>query len=60
MDSSGHFIPVEPWPDTLLVNLGDMATVWSNGRLCNVKHKVQCKEAKIHCLTFMLEMHNQA
>ncbi|KAM0047654.1 putative oxoglutarate/iron-dependent dioxygenase, isopenicillin N synthase [Helianthus debilis subsp. tardiflorus] len=31
--------------DTLLVNLGDMATVWSNGRLCNVKHRVQCKEA---------------
>ncbi|XP_022015444.1 2-oxoglutarate-dependent dioxygenase DAO [Helianthus annuus] len=47
MDTSGQFIPVEPWPDTLLVNLGDMATVWSNGRLCNVKHKVQCKEAKI-------------
>ncbi|KAK9071493.1 hypothetical protein SSX86_010062 [Deinandra increscens subsp. villosa] len=47
MDSSGEFIPVDPWPDTLLVNLGDMATVWSNGRLCNVKHRVQCKEAKI-------------
>ncbi|KAJ9541130.1 hypothetical protein OSB04_027636 [Centaurea solstitialis] len=24
-----------------------MATVWSNGRFCNVKHKVQCKEATI-------------
>ncbi|KAM0067890.1 putative gibberellin 3-beta-dioxygenase [Helianthus debilis subsp. tardiflorus] len=47
MDTSGQFIPVEPWPDTLLVNLGDMATVWSNGRLRNVKHRVQCKEAKI-------------
>lgn len=21
--------------------------VWSNGRFCNVKHRVQCKEAKI-------------
>ncbi|KAL8240448.1 hypothetical protein R6Q59_013803 [Mikania micrantha] len=47
MDRSGEFIPVDPWPGTLLVNLGDMATVWSNGRLCNVKHRVQCKEAKL-------------
>ncbi|KAI7734290.1 hypothetical protein M8C21_012193 [Ambrosia artemisiifolia] len=47
MNKSGEFIPVDPWPNTLLVNLGDMATVWSNGRLCNVKHRVQCKEAKI-------------
>ncbi|KAJ0770814.1 putative flavanone 3-dioxygenase [Helianthus annuus] len=47
MNKSGEFIPVEPWPDTLLVNLGDTAKVWSNGRFCNVKHRVQCKEAKI-------------
>ncbi|KAI3808334.1 hypothetical protein L1987_24283 [Smallanthus sonchifolius] len=47
MNKSGEFVPVDPWPDTLLVNLGDMATVWSNGRLCNVKHRVQCKEATI-------------
>ncbi|PWA43750.1 flavanone 3-hydroxylase [Artemisia annua] len=47
MDKTGKFITVNPWPDTLLVNLGDMATVWSNGRFCNVKHRVQCKEAKI-------------
>nr|AUH25683.1 DAO2 [Carthamus tinctorius] len=47
MDKSGRFIPVDPWPNTLIVNLGDMATVWSNGRFCNVKHRVQCKEATI-------------
>ncbi|XP_076905711.1 2-oxoglutarate-dependent dioxygenase DAO-like [Bidens hawaiensis] len=47
MDKSGEFIAVDPWPNTLLVNLGDMAKVWSNGRFCNVKHRVQCKEAKI-------------
>ncbi|KAI3704463.1 hypothetical protein L1987_74683 [Smallanthus sonchifolius] len=47
MNKSSEFVPVDPWPDTLLVNLGDMATVWSNGRLCNVKHRVQCKEATI-------------
>nr|GEV08410.1 2-oxoglutarate-dependent dioxygenase DAO-like [Tanacetum cinerariifolium] len=47
MDKSGKFITVHPWPNTLLVNLGDMATLWSNGRFCNVKHRVLCKEAKI-------------
>nr|XP_043632186.1 2-oxoglutarate-dependent dioxygenase DAO-like isoform X2 [Erigeron canadensis] len=47
MDKSGDFIAVDPWPGTLFVNLGDMATVWSNGRFCNVKHRVQCKEAKV-------------
>ncbi|XP_010527921.1 PREDICTED: 2-oxoglutarate-dependent dioxygenase DAO [Tarenaya hassleriana] len=48
MDSSSQeFVPVNPLPGTLLVNLGDMASIWSNGRLCNVKHRVQCKEATI-------------
>ncbi|KAJ0468769.1 putative gibberellin 2-beta-dioxygenase [Helianthus annuus] len=47
MNKSGDFIPVAPWPNTLLVNIGDMANVWSNGRFHNVKHRVQCKEPKI-------------
>ncbi|RVW78886.1 2-oxoglutarate-dependent dioxygenase DAO [Vitis vinifera] len=47
MDKSGAFVAVDPMPGTLLVNLGDIATVWSNGRLCNVKHRVQCKEAAV-------------
>ncbi|KAJ9541017.1 hypothetical protein OSB04_027523 [Centaurea solstitialis] len=47
MDKFGHFFPVDPWPGTLIINVGDMATVWSNGRFCNVKHRVQCKEATI-------------
>ncbi|KAI3798699.1 hypothetical protein L1987_33977 [Smallanthus sonchifolius] len=56
MNMSGEFIPVDPWPDTLIVNLGDMATVWSNGRLCNVKHRVQCKEAntRVSIASFLL------
>ncbi|CAK9177266.1 unnamed protein product [Ilex paraguariensis] len=44
---SGAFVAVDPLPGTLLVNLGDIATVWSNGRFYNVKHRVQCKEARI-------------
>ncbi|WOG87734.1 hypothetical protein DCAR_0206965 [Daucus carota subsp. sativus] len=47
MDKSGAFVPVDPWPSTLLVNLGDVATAWSNGRLRTVKHRVQCKEANL-------------
>uniref|UniRef100_A0A6N2MUW6 Fe2OG dioxygenase domain-containing protein n=1 Tax=Salix viminalis TaxID=40686 RepID=A0A6N2MUW6_SALVM len=55
MDPSGVYIAVDPSPGTLLVNLGDIATViteflhlaWSNGRLRNVKHRVQCKESSV-------------
>ncbi|CAF2108797.1 unnamed protein product [Brassica napus] len=43
--SSGTFFPISPLPNTLAINLGDMAAIWSNGRLCNVKHRVQCNEA---------------
>ncbi|KAK9273190.1 hypothetical protein L1049_017997 [Liquidambar formosana] len=56
MDKSGSFLAVDPLPGTLLVNLGDIATAWSNGRLCNVKHRVQCKEAtvRVSIATFLL------
>ncbi|CAN4080403.1 unnamed protein product [Withania somnifera] len=47
MKKSGEFVAVDPWPNTLLVNLGDIGTVWSNGRFYTVKHRVICKEAKI-------------
>ncbi|XP_010266310.1 PREDICTED: 2-oxoglutarate-dependent dioxygenase DAO-like [Nelumbo nucifera] len=47
MDKSGAFVAVDPLPGSLLVNLGDIATAWSNGRFHNVKHRVQCKEAAI-------------
>lgn len=56
MDRAGAFVPVDPLPGTLLVNLGDIATVWSNGRLLNVKHRVQCKESaiRVSIATFLL------
>ncbi|KAF2590787.1 hypothetical protein F2Q70_00041717 [Brassica cretica] len=44
--SSGTFFPLPPLANSLAINLGDMATIWSNGRLCNVKHRVQCNESK--------------
>ncbi|CAH2066688.1 unnamed protein product [Thlaspi arvense] len=54
--SSGSFVHVSPVPNTLAINLGDTATIWSNGRLCNVKHRVICKEAKtrISIASFLL------
>ncbi|KAK3223424.1 hypothetical protein Dsin_010449 [Dipteronia sinensis] len=56
MDKSGAFVSVDPLPGTLLVNLGDFATLWSNGRLHNVRHRVQCKEAaiRVSIATFLL------
>nr|AIB53819.1 2-oxoacid-dependent dioxygenase [Paeonia suffruticosa] len=47
VEKSGTFVAVDPMPGSLLVNLGDIAAVWSNGRLCNVRHRVMCKEASI-------------
>ncbi|KAJ6805105.1 2-oxoglutarate-dependent dioxygenase DAO-like [Iris pallida] len=45
MDSSGTFVAVNPLPGSFLINLGDVAKAWSNGRVHNIKHRVQCKEA---------------
>lgn len=42
---STSFVPVDPWPGTLVVNLGDIAVPWSNGRLRSLQHRVQCKDA---------------
>lgn len=44
---SGQLFPIDPMPGTLLVNVGDLAKAWSNGRFCNVKHRVQCTEGVI-------------
>ncbi|OWM66516.1 2-oxoglutarate-dependent dioxygenase DAO-like [Punica granatum] len=46
-DSSNSFIHVDSCPGTFLVNLGDTAVAWSNGRLRSVKHRVQCKEPTV-------------
>ncbi|KAL2348734.1 hypothetical protein Fmac_002734 [Flemingia macrophylla] len=61
MNTSGSFVPIPPFPGTLLVNLGDIAHVWSNGKFCNLIHRVQCKEATIRfsIATFMLAPRNR-
>jgi isopenicillin N synthase-like dioxygenase len=36
----GHWIPVDPVPGTLVVNIGDIAQVWSNDRYTAPLHRV--------------------
>ncbi|KAK4420630.1 2-oxoglutarate-dependent dioxygenase DAO [Sesamum alatum] len=41
---TGQLVSVDPMPGALLINIGDIGMVWSNGRFYNVKHRVQCYE----------------
>ncbi|XP_071730085.1 2-oxoglutarate-dependent dioxygenase DAO-like [Rutidosis leptorrhynchoides] len=43
---SGKFVPLDPVPNTLAVNVGDLGKVWSNGKYYNVNHRVLCLEPK--------------
>ncbi|XP_057802970.1 2-oxoglutarate-dependent dioxygenase DAO-like [Salvia miltiorrhiza] len=40
---TGEFIPLDHIPGSLVINLGDAAEVWSNGRFYIPKHRVQCR-----------------
>ena len=31
-DRDGNFIPVQPFPDTLVLNAGDVLKRWTNGK----------------------------
>ncbi|VFQ83014.1 unnamed protein product [Cuscuta campestris] len=44
---SGELVAVDPLPGSIVLNLGDMANLWSNGRLWSVRHRVVCKEASV-------------
>ncbi|KAL1562847.1 2-oxoglutarate-dependent dioxygenase DAO-like [Salvia divinorum] len=44
---TGELAPLDPIAGSLVVNVGDTAKAWSNGRFCNVKHRVQCYEATV-------------
>ncbi|KAL3649289.1 hypothetical protein CASFOL_005692 [Castilleja foliolosa] len=41
-NTTGELVSVDPMPGSLVVNVGDVGKVWSNGRFCNVKHQVKC------------------
>ncbi|XP_027063812.1 2-oxoglutarate-dependent dioxygenase DAO-like [Coffea arabica] len=44
---TGDLVSVDPIPGTLVINIGDVGMVWSNGRFNNVKHRVQCYKATV-------------
>ncbi|KAG6387257.1 hypothetical protein SASPL_152444 [Salvia splendens] len=44
---TGEIVSLDPVAGSLVVNVGDVALAWSNGRFCNVKHRVQCYEANV-------------
>ncbi|KAL3503031.1 hypothetical protein ACH5RR_037480 [Cinchona calisaya] len=44
---TGELVSVDPIPGTLVINIGDVGKVWSNGRFCNVLHRVQCYKPTI-------------
>ncbi|KAM7503855.1 hypothetical protein LguiB_002759 [Lonicera macranthoides] len=46
-EKNGELVSIEPMEGTFVVNVGDVAKVWSNGRFCNVKHRVQCYQAGV-------------
>lgn len=53
--SSGTFFPLSPLTNSLAINLGDMATIWSNGRLSSAKHKVRCEaKTRFSIVSFLL------
>ncbi|KAF0913074.1 hypothetical protein E2562_020227 [Oryza meyeriana var. granulata] len=54
--AAGEFVPVDSLPGSFVVNIGDVGQAWSNGRLHNVKHRVQCVAAvpRISIAMFLL------
>ncbi|XP_024189850.1 2-oxoglutarate-dependent dioxygenase 11 isoform X1 [Rosa chinensis] len=56
----GKWVPIKPIPDTLVVNVGDMMEIWSNGKYKSIEHRVVTNESKarISCSTFYLPRHD--
>ncbi|XP_074300065.1 2-oxoglutarate-dependent dioxygenase DAO-like [Silene latifolia] len=47
VDPSGQLLAVDRFPASFLINLGDIAVPWSNGKMRNLKHRVICKDVGI-------------
>ncbi|XP_074300072.1 2-oxoglutarate-dependent dioxygenase DAO-like [Silene latifolia] len=47
VDPSGKLLDVDRFPGSFLINLGDIAVPWSNGKMRNLKHRVICKDVGI-------------
>ncbi|PKI43457.1 hypothetical protein CRG98_036214 [Punica granatum] len=42
----GMWIPVKPIPDALVVNVGDVLEIWTNGKYKSIEHRVVTNEKK--------------
>ncbi|XP_074339879.1 protein LATERAL BRANCHING OXIDOREDUCTASE 1-like [Apium graveolens] len=40
------WIPVEPIPDALVINIGDVIEIWSNGKYKSIEHRAVTNECK--------------
>ncbi|XP_060674493.1 protein SRG1-like [Ziziphus jujuba] len=51
----GIWVPVNPIPNSLIVNIGDMIEIWSNGKYKSIEHRVVTNDSKprISCATFI-------
>ncbi|KAK2991557.1 hypothetical protein RJ640_016592 [Escallonia rubra] len=43
---NGGWVPINPLPNSLVVNVGDLLEIWSNGKYKSIEHRVVTSEAR--------------
>ncbi|KAK3028935.1 hypothetical protein RJ639_039533 [Escallonia herrerae] len=43
---NGGWVPIKPLPNSLVVNVGDILKIWSNGKYKSIEHRAVTSEAK--------------
>nr|XP_011468463.1 PREDICTED: protein SRG1-like [Fragaria vesca subsp. vesca] len=43
----GQWVPVKPIPNALVVNVGDLIEIWSNGKYKSIEHRGVTNESKV-------------
>ncbi|TQE08201.1 hypothetical protein C1H46_006168 [Malus baccata] len=52
----GEWVPVKPIPNPLVVNVGDVIVIWSNGKYKSIEHRAATTEgqARLSYATFLV------
>ncbi|PPS11226.1 hypothetical protein GOBAR_AA09421 [Gossypium barbadense] len=50
MEKKGEWVEIPPIPDALVINVGDMLQIWSNGRYKSAEHRVRTTSTKSRVL----------
>lgn len=52
---NGGWVPVKPVPNSLIVNVGDVLEIWSNGKYKSIEHRAMTNgtRARISCASFV-------